>query len=109
MNNMLIDANALFTVILYILGYILLIVLIVLAIKAVKTIGKINTLVDDVQEKSNKINGVFDFVDSATDLVNGFTDKIVSGVAGFITNLFEKKHKGEDNNEKSISFISRGF
>lgn len=99
MNNMLIDANALFTVILYMLGCILLIVLIILAVKALKTIGKIDHLVDDVQEKSNKMNGVFDFVDSTADLVNGFTDKIVSGVTGLITKLFEKKDKGEDNNE----------
>ena len=99
MNSMLIDVNALFTVILYILGCILLIVLIILAIKALKTISKINTLVDDVQEKSNKIDGIFDFVNSATDLVNGFTDKVISGVAGFVTNLFDKKNKGDDNNE----------
>ena len=99
MNNMLIDVNALFTVILYILGCILLIVLIILAIKTLKTIGKINHLVDDVQEKSNKMTGIFDFVDSTADFVNGFTDKIVNGIAGFITKLFEKKDKGEDDHE----------
>lgn len=99
MNEMLIDVNALFTVILYLLGCILLIALIILSIKALKTIGKINHLVDDVQEKSDKINGIFDFVDSTTDFINGFADHIIGGVAGLVTKLFEKKHKGEEKDE----------
>lgn len=99
MNNMTVDVGTLFTVILCVLGSILLIVLIVLSIKAIKTIGKIDHLVDDIQMKSNKVNGVFDLVDTTTDFVNGFADKIVGGVVGVITNLFEKKNKGEDNNE----------
>ena len=99
MNEMLIDVNALFTVILYLLGCILLIALIILSIKALKTIGKINHLVDDVQENSDNINGIFDFVDSTTDFIYGFADHIIGGVAGLVTKLFEKKHKGEEKDE----------
>ena len=98
MNEMIIDAGTLFTVILYLLGCILLIVLIVLGIKAIKTMGKVNNLIDDAQTKSNKINGLFDFVDSTTDFLNGFTDKIIGGVVGIINNLFDRKKKGDDKN-----------
>ena len=103
MNNTMIDAGALFTVILCVLGSILLLVLIVLWLKVIKTLGKINNLVDDVQEKSNKVNGVFDFVDSTTDFVNGFADKIIGGVVGVITSLLDlKKNKNEigDNEDE---------
>ena len=48
---MLVDINALFSVILYTLGCILLIILIVLSIKGIKTLKKVNNLIDDVQEK----------------------------------------------------------
>ena len=99
MNNIVIDVSTLFSVILYILGCILLIVLIVLAIKAIKTIGKINSLIDDVQDKSKKIDGIFDFVDSTTDILNGLTDKVINGVVGVVTGLFEKKRKREDSDE----------
>lgn len=99
MNSLLIDVGSLFTVILYILGIILLIVLIILAIKAIKTIGKINSLVDDVQKKSSKIDGVFTLIDSTTDYLNGFADKIIGGIVSVITNLFEKKRNGEDIDE----------
>ena len=56
-------------------------------------------MVDDVQEKSDKMNGIFDFVDSTTDFINGFADHIIGGVAGLVTKLFEKKHKGEEKDE----------
>lgn len=97
MNNLLIDAGTLFSVILYILGSILLVILIILTIKAIKTLKKIDTLVDDIQLKSNKVDGVFDIVDTTTDFVNSISDKIIGGVVGVITKIFEKK--GEDKNE----------
>lgn len=95
---MLIDINALFSVILYILGCILLIILIVLSIKTIKTIKKVNNLIDDVQDKSNKVNGIFNFVDSTTDFMNGFVDKIVGGISSLLTKIFDKK-KEEDIDE----------
>lgn len=95
---MLVDIDALFSVILYTLGCILLIILIVLSIKGIKTLKKVNSLIDDVQEKSNKINGIFDFVDSTTDFMNGFVDKIVGGISGLLIKMFNKK-KEEDKDE----------
>lgn len=109
MNEMLIDVNALFTVILYLLGCILLIALIILSIKALKTIGKINHLVDDVQEKSDKMNGIFDFVDSTTDFINGFADHIIGGVAGLVTKLFEKNIKEKRKMSKEKKGLGKLF
>lgn len=97
MNNGLIDINILFPVILYILGIILLIVLIILVLKLIKTVGKINNVVDDVQEKSNKLNGVFSMVDNAADMINTFSDKIVAGTVGFISSIFDKRKKDNED------------
>lgn len=96
MNSEMIDVNTFFFVILSMLGIILLIVLIILGIKLIKTVGKINRVIDDVQEKSTKLNGVFDFVDGTTDMINTFSDKVVGRVVGLISSLFEKRKRDKD-------------
>ena len=54
-------------VILYILGSILLIVLIILGIKLIITMNKIENVVDDINVKVNKLNGIFTIIDLTTD------------------------------------------
>lgn len=96
MNSMLIDAGALFSVILYTLGSILLIVLIILVIRAIKAMGKVNNLLDDIQYKSNRVDGVFDMIDSTTSFIGGFTDKISGTISGIISKIFDRKGDKKD-------------
>jgi uncharacterized protein YoxC len=93
-------AAEIFPVILYTLGSILLIVLIILFINVIKTVKKINHVVDEIDTKQKKLNGIFDFVDSATDSLSIFSDKLVNGFVSLITTLFTKKHKKEDNEDE---------
>ncbi len=55
------------SVIFYILLIILVVALIVLVVNTIKTLAKVDRLVDDVADKSRKLDGVFNIIDSATD------------------------------------------
>lgn len=91
--------NEVFPIILYSLGSILLIALIVLTIKVIKTINKVDKVVEDLNNKSRKLNGVFDIVDNATDALSLMSDKIVGFIVNGIAGLFSRKKKEENKDE----------
>ena len=62
--------NEVFPIILYILGSILLIVLIVFVVRMMETLKKLDSAIDDYNEKSKKLNGVFDLIDTTTDTIS---------------------------------------
>lgn len=88
--------NEVFPVILYFLLSILLVVLIVLCVKVINTLTKVNKVVDDVNFKVNKLNGVFNIIDSTTDALSLASDKIVDFIVNGISNLFSKKNKNKE-------------
>ena len=91
--------NMVFPVILYILGIILLIALIVLCIKLFSTLKKVDRVVDDISDKSNKLDGLFGIIDKSTDAVSSLTDKVIEFIVGSLTNLFSRKKKIKEENE----------
>lgn len=87
-------------IIIYILLIILLVIGIILGIKSVITIKKVEKVVDDVNEKVESLNGLFQIVDFTTDKIATLTDKVVDGVGAIANKLFfRKKKKGEKENE----------
>jgi len=80
----------------YIALIVLIIFLIVLVIRAIKTLGKVDKTLDDSQEKSSKLDGVFHIIDNTTDVVVGLSDTIVSFVANGIENLVNRKKVKKD-------------
>ena len=84
----------------YILLIILVIALIILVINAIKTLDKIDRLVDDVTQKSNKLNGLFNIIDNTTDAVVGFSDTIVNFLSTSIGKIFNRKKESENDEEK---------
>ena len=93
------DIETILPVILYILGSILLVVLIILVIKMMKTLKKVDAAIDDYNEKSKKLDGVFSLIDSTTDTISSLSDKIVSAVITGITSLFKRKKKEDTEDE----------
>ncbi len=93
--------NSVFQVILYVLGIILLITLIIFVIKGMKTLSKVDKVIEDVDAKSKKLNGVFDIIDNTTDMISSFSDKALELIISKVQNLFsrKKKNKEEDENE----------
>ena len=83
-----------FSILFYILLIVLVILLIVLVIEGLKTISKLNLLLDDLKSKSERLDGVFDIVESTSGIMNGITDKITELIVGFISRLFSRK--GDD-------------
>jgi len=83
-----------FQVILYTLLLILLIVLIILGIKMIITLNKVDHVVDDVNNKLGRIEGLFEIVDTATDAISLVNDKLVASIYGIFQKVFGRK-KGE--------------
>jgi len=94
-------ANQVFPVILYVLGMVLLVVLIILAIKIMGTIKRINHIVDDINEKSGKLNGVFDIVDRMTDVVSNVSDRLVEFTSSALISLFSRKNKKKEEESEN--------
>ena len=89
--------SKLFPVILYFLLIILVIVLIVLVVRLLETLKKVDHVVDDVNRKVNKLNGLFDVIDNATDTLSIMSNRIVTIITSGIDKLFtKKKNKKED-------------
>lgn len=83
-------------VIIYVLLIILIIVLIVFMLKAFDVLKKIDTTIDDVNAKMNKLNGVFNIVDRSADAINMLTDKMIVSVTTGIAKLFKRKSKKQE-------------
>ena len=92
---MTVDLNELLGITLYIVLIILVIIFIILGIKLIKTLSKVDNVIDDVNEKMNKVDGVFDIIDRTTDYAATISDKIVGGISSFVKVLFKRK-KGND-------------
>ncbi len=80
--------------VIYILLIILLVVGIILGIKTIITMNKVEKVVDNVNEKVESLNSVFNLIDFTTDKIAAFTDRLVE-VAGSIFSklLFRNKNK----------------
>ena len=96
-------------IILYFLLSILVVVLIILSVRTIRTLNKVDTTIDDVNNKMGKLNGLFNLVDRSTDVINLFTEKIVSTVTSGIVSIFKKKkekggRRGERVKEEFLSF-----
>ena len=89
--------NELFPIILYMLGSILLIVMIVLRVRLIQTLNRVDTLIDDVNLKASKLNGVFDIVDHTADALASVSDMAVGYITRTVSRIMNRKRK-EDNN-----------
>ncbi len=84
--------NIIFYVVLIGLG----ISLIVLTINAIKTMKKLDILLDDISEKSRKLDGVFNVIDSTTNTFVGFSDSVVGLVSKTVGKIFRRKKENND-------------
>lgn len=92
-------ANELFPIILYLLGCILLIVLIILGIRLIKTLNRVDALIDDVNVKSSKLNGVFDIIDHTADALANISDMAVGFITSSVRKMINKRKKEEEEHE----------
>ena len=84
-------------IIIYVLLIILLIIGIILGIKSIITINKVEKVVDDVNEKVESLNGLFQLVDFTTDKLVSITDRVIDGISSLASRLFMKKKKNKED------------
>jgi len=87
--------EAVLPILLSILGCALLVVLIILGIKLIQMVDKANSVISDLEKKSQSLNGLFNVIDNVTDAISLFGDRMVEGIAGFISKIFKKRKKIE--------------
>ena len=95
---MVIDFNEFLNVLMHISLIVLIIVFIVVGVNLIKTLGKVNNVIDDINGKINKVNGVFDIIDKTTDYASNISDKVLSALSGLL-NVFTRRKKGNDDYE----------
>lgn len=87
-------------IVIYMLIAILLVVLIILGIKLIDTANKTNAVLDDIEQKSKTLDGLFGTVDRITDAFTIVSDKVIDGIAGLIGKAFSfKKKKKEEEDD----------
>lgn len=85
--------SELLPIIIYILLIALIILLMIVSVKAIKALDKMQVVVDNVDRKVKTLDGVFEFIDTATDKVSLLSDKIIDGIAGAIEKVFKSNSK----------------
>ena len=95
---MMINITEFLGILLYVSLIVLVIICIILGINLIKTFKKIDKVIDDVDGKMKKVNGVFDIIDKTTDYASSISDKIIGTIANFVGTLLRKK-KGNDEDE----------
>ena len=82
---------------------IILIVGIILGIKAIITIGKVDKIVDDVNDKVQSLNGFFAVLDFITDRVSSISDLFFEGISslfgGFVASKMRHRKRKDDQIE----------
>ena len=85
--------NDIFPIILYFLGAVLLIVVIILITRLISTVDKVNILLDDIEDKSQSLNGLFDAVGKVGDTISAANNRLTGFVAGVASKMFKEKKK----------------
>lgn len=86
--------------VIYLLLIALLIIGIILGIKTIITMGKVEKVVDSVNEKVESLNSIFSIIDFTTDKIASFTDKAVDFASNLFSKIwFKKKIEKEKNDE----------
>ena len=67
-----------------------------LGIKCIRVLGKVDKIVDNVDEKVTSLDGLFGIVDKITDGIVLASDSIISGGSDFLSRIFNRKKKEDD-------------
>lgn len=82
---------------LYTFGIILLIVLIILGIRLIQILDRCDKVIDNVEEKVNSLNGIFSVINKTSYGLSMISDKVISGVVGMVSRIFNKKKDKEED------------
>ncbi|MBQ6840711.1 MAG: hypothetical protein IJO63_01160 [Bacilli bacterium] len=72
----------------YILLIALLIIGIIIGIKLIITMNKVERIVDNVENKVNSLNGLFNIIEVTSGKITGVYERVIDFVSGIIDRLF---------------------
>lgn len=72
----------------YILLIALLIIGIIIGIKLIITMNKVEKVVDNVEQKINSLNGLFNIIEVTSGKITGVYEKVIDFIGGIIDRLF---------------------
>ena len=78
-----------------ILLIVLLIIGIVLGVRLINVINRMNDVVDNIEEKVNSLNGLFNIINFTTDKITTISDRVAEGFTGLIKRFGRKKYSSE--------------
>lgn len=93
-----IDLEVVLPALLYICLIVLVIFVISFVIRLFRTLNKVDGILDDINRKLIKLDGVFDLIDHTTEYAAGISDKLVNSIKSGISYLFKRK-KGRCEDE----------
>ena len=93
--------SAYLPILIYILLCILIVLLIIISIKVIRTMNRVESIVDDVDEKVKSLNGVFNVVDAVTDKLSALTEVISDSIILFIKGIFKRKKRKLEKEAKN--------
>ena len=83
-------------IIIYLLLIIVIVVGIVLGIKLIITMDKVINLVDDVQEKVDKVKPIFNALGFVSDKMSGVITTVIGTFENLISNLLLKRRRNDE-------------
>jgi len=86
-------------VVIYFLLIVLIIILIVLGIRLISIMNKVDKVVDNITDKVESLNGLFNIVDYATDKISLLSDSLISFITTALGKIFKKFKKEEEIDE----------
>lgn len=92
--------SQLLPIIIYFLLIIVIVVGIVLGIKLIITMDKVLNLVDDVQDKVNKVTPIFNAFGFISDKMSGVITTVVGSIENLISNIFIRNRREETESEE---------
>lgn len=93
------ELSALLPIIIYFLLIALIVIVIIFMVKLIITMDKINKVVDNVEQKVNSLNGIFNIIDIASNKVGALYGRVVDFATSAIEKLF-LKNKDERKDEE---------
>ena len=95
---MTVELAELLPILLYVELFALVVALIILVVKVINTLKKVDVILDDVNQKMVKVDGLFNIIDNMTDYAASLSDRIIGGITNMINLVFHRK-KGRNNDE----------
>ena len=86
-------------IVIYLLLISLIIIGIILGIKLIISIDKVNKIIDDVNNKIERVSPLFDSLGMISDKVGGFFATVISTVESIVTKIFTKRKKESEIDE----------